>query len=433
MRKVIILTYYWPPAGGIAVQRFLKFAKYLAQYGWEPIIITVKNGSYPFYDQSLLKEVPSNVRVYRTKTLEPFEIYNRMRGEKGKTVAQAVVGPQPNKSLFQRFAEYIRANYFIPDARKGWRPYAIKQAEEILGKEKIDAIITTGPPHSTHLAGLALKRKYGLKWIADFRDPWTGIFYNNFLPRTSASREKDKRLEQEVLSEADATVVISTGMKEKFVGKAKKLEVIYNSYDDEKFLKATWPTVPEKGFLFTYTGNLLTAQNVPALWQALAEIKTNRPDVKLVIIGNADEVVKKSIVDASINDIVVYKSFMPHADVVNYMWHSQMLLFLLANVEDKKLLMTGKVFEYMPTGTEMMGIGPVDGSAQEVMEISHRPPMLDYDDKEGMKKRIIEAYDFWKQNGTGRKFTDPAYKYFAASNITGQLAALLEKITKPGL
>ena len=429
-KKVIIFAYYWPPAGGVAVQRFLKFAKYLPQYGWEPIIITVKNGSYPFYDESLLKEVAPGLRVYHTDTIEPFEIYNRLRGKKGKTVAQAVVSPGKGKTLFQQISEYIRANYFIPDARKGWRPYALKQAEEILRVEKIDAIITTGPPHSTHLVGLDLKRKYGLKWIADFRDPWTGIFYNNFLPRTSSAKEKDRQMEEDVLRTADSTVVISSGMKEKFLGRAKNLQVIYNCYDDEKFLKPAWPGVPEKGFLLTYTGNLLAAQNVPQLWQALAELRTDRADIRLLIIGNADDAVKRSIENAGISDIVIYRTFMPHKDVVNYMWYSHMLLFLLANVEDKKLLMTGKVFEYMPTGTEMMGIGPVTGSAQEVMELSHRQPVVDYEDKDTMKNRIGAAYDYWKQNGVARKFTDPAYKYFAASNITGQLAALLNQMVQ---
>src|SRR5579863_2037050 len=180
-RKVLIFTYYWPPAGGVSVQRFLKFAKYLPEFGWEPIIITVKNGSYPYYDESLLKEISPSLRVYRTKTFEPFELYNLLRGKRGKSLPVVSFGAQ-RKTLFQSVTEYIRANYFIPDARKGWNPFAIKQGMEVLSNEKIDAMITTGPPHSAHLIGLKLKEKTGVKWIADFRDPWTGIFYNKLLP-----------------------------------------------------------------------------------------------------------------------------------------------------------------------------------------------------------------------------------------------------------
>ncbi|MCW3126988.1 MAG: PEP-CTERM/exosortase A-associated glycosyltransferase, family [Bacteroidetes bacterium] len=429
MKKVLIFTYYWPPAGGIAVQRFMKFAKYLPQYGWEPIIITVKSGSYPFADESLVKELAPDLRVYHTDTFEPFELYNLLRGKKGKTIPQVMVASKGKKSLFQRFSEYIRANYFIPDARKGWKPYALRQAAEIISTEKIDAIITAGPPHSTHLTGMELQRKFNIKWIADFRDPWTGIFYNQFLPRTKSSKDKDSMLEKEVLRHADCTVVISNGMKDMFAEQAKRLEVIYNCYDDEKFSKPESDGVPEKGFLFTYTGNLLATQDVPRLWEAFAEVKAQCPELKLLIIGNADDAVKRSISEAGIDDMVIYKSYMPHREVVNYMWYSQILLFLLANVADNKLLMTGKIFEYLPTGTELMGIGPVDGSAQDALAISHRPPIIDYEDKASMKTRILEAYEIWKENGKGRKFEDPAYQYFSATNITKQLAGLLDELT----
>ena len=429
MKKVLIFTYYWPPAGGIAVQRFMKFAKYLPQHGWEPIIVTVKEGSYPFADETLAKELAPDLRVYKTDTFEPFELYNLLRGKKGKTIPQVMVAQQGKKSFFQRFSEYIRANFFIPDARMGWKSYALKQASEIIEGEKIDAIITTGPPHSTHLIGMELQKKYGIKWIADFRDPWTGIFYNQFLPRTKSSREKDSRLETEVLQSADCTVVISNGMKTMFADRAKRIQTIYNCYDDEKFSKPTSPGVPEKGFLFTYTGSFLATQDVPRLWEAFAELKQQCPELKLLIIGNADDVVKRSITKAGIDDLVIYKSYMPHKEVVNYMWYSQMLLFLLANVADNKLLMTGKIFEYLPTGTELMGIGPVDGSAQDVLTISKRPPIIDYEDKESMKSRILTAYTAWAKDGKGNKYYDPAYKYFSASNITGQLAELLNELS----
>lgn len=429
MKKVIIFAYYFPPAGGIAVQRFLKFSRFLPKFGWQPIVVTVKNGSYPFIDESLLKEIDPQTVVYRTATFEPFEIYNLLRGKKGKNMPTVTMGDTRGKSFLQKAAEYIRANFFIPDARVGWVNYAVKQAEGIMANEKIDAIITTGPPHSTHLIGLQLKKRFGVKWIADFRDPWTGIFYNKFLPRTAASTAKDKRLEDEVLKAADCVTVISSGMVEPFKQRAADIQVLYNSYDDKKFEIPPAEQVAEKGFLFTYTGNFLTSQNVPALWQAFAEIKDACPDFKILIIGRADDAVKESINKAGIGDLVVYKDYMPHAQVVKYMWQSGMLLFLLANVEESKLLMTGKVFEYLPTGTEMMGIGPTDGSAQEVMDITQREPMLFYTDKEGMKLRLLSAYNYWKQNGVARKNNNGLHLKFSATATTQQLAQLLNKIT----
>lgn len=431
MKKVLIFTYYWPPAGGIAVQRFLKFSRYLPQHGWQPIIITVNNGSYPNYDESLLKDIPESLRVYKTKTFEPFEIYNLLRGQKGKSVPNVAAGDVQNKSLFQKLAEFIRANLFIPDARVGWVKYAVAQAEEILANEQIDAIITTGPPHSCHLIGLRLKQKFpNLKWIADLRDPWTAIFYNQFLPRTKRSEKLDEHYETEVLRKADCVTVISSGMKEMFAGKGKRIEVLYNGYDDDKFQTQPQHPVPEKGFLFTYTGNFLATQDVPALWQAFAELREQCPEIKMLIIGRADDKVRQSIQAAGIEDMVVYKDFMPFSEVVSYMWYSHMLLFLLARVTENKLLMTGKVFEYMPTGTELMGIGPVDGSAQEVMELTKRSAMVDYDDKEAMKRRIADAYAYWKQHGTGRKYVGEEYKAFAASAVSGKLSHLLNEITQ---
>ena len=244
------------------------------------------------------------------------------------------------------------------------------------------------------------------------------------------AKRKDTRLEDKVLKAADYTIVISNGMKEMYQENSPRIQVIYNSYDDAKFARPTVGGVPEQGFLFTYTGNFLTTQNVPKLWEALAELRSTRPEIKLLLIGDADATIKQAIEVAGIADMVIYKAYMPHAEVINYMWYSHLLLFLLANVPDSKLLMTGKVFEYLPTGTALMGIGPTDGSAGEVMKLSHRPAMIQYEDKEAMKQRIAECYDYWQQHGVGQKFTDPAYQYFAASNITAQLADLLNKITK---
>lgn len=428
-KKVLIFTYYWPPAGGIAVQRFLKFSKYLPQYGWEPIIVTVKDGSYPYYDESLEKEIPASLRVYKTKTFEPFLLYNLLKGKRGKSLPTVATGTQQDKSLFQKMSEYIRANFFIPDGRKGWVPYAVKEAEKIISSEKIDAMVTTGPPHSTHLIGLQLKQKLGLKWIADFRDPWTEIIQNQLLPRTSKTIARDKAYESAVLQKADAVTVVSSGMKQKFEKRASNLHVVYNGYDDEKFLKPSKDSVEEQGFLFTYTGHFLASQNIPKLWQAFAILKASCPKIRILIIGSADEAVKKAIEEAGIGDMVTYKSFMPHSEVVNYMWHSSMLLFLLANVADNKLLMTGKVFEYLPTGTELMGIGPVDGSAQEVMQSCNREPIIDYDDMESMKQRIADAYQYWQKNGKSRKHGGEQFKRFAASNITSQLANILNGVT----
>lgn len=174
-KKVLIITYYWPPASGPGVQRFLKISKYLNDFGWKPIILTVKNGSYPSFDPSLENEIPEWVEVHKTKTFEPFTIYNRLTGSKGKNLGTGLIGLEGKQSFVKKLSIYIRANYFIPDARKGWYRYAVKEAKQLIQEKEIDAIITTGPPHSTHLIGKSLKEKFNLPWISDFRDPWVNI------------------------------------------------------------------------------------------------------------------------------------------------------------------------------------------------------------------------------------------------------------------
>ena len=359
-KKVLIFTYYFPPAGGVAVQRFLKFSKYLPEFGWEPIIITVANGSYPYYDESLLKELSPSLKVYRTKTFEPFEFYNMLKGKKGKSMPVVSVGSHRNKSFFQKISEYIRANFFVPDARMGWVSYAIKQAEEIIKSEKIDAIITTGPPHSTHLIGLELKERFGLKWIADFRDPWTGIFYNNILPRTEATKQKDKALETKVLQSADLVTVISPGMKHEFEDSTKRIEVVMNGFDEEDFKTLDVSHNTQDKFTIRYVGNLMASQNVEVLWKAISSADI-RKQIKLEFIGRVDDAVKKSIAENGLNDCVSYIDFVDHGKAIELMQEASMLLFVIPDVKDGALILTGKLFEYLASKSEIISFGPVNG------------------------------------------------------------------------
>ncbi|NCG29740.1 MAG: hypothetical protein GWP27_04630 [Bacteroidetes bacterium] len=194
MKKALILTYYWPPGSGPGVQRWLKFCKYLPEFGWDTKVITVNNGSYPSVDSSLENDIPEGLEIHKTKTIEPFAIYNALRGKKGKSVEVALASVKGKQSPFSKFANYVRSNYFIPDARVGWNTYSFPKAIELIKKDRPDVIITTGPPHSTHLVGQRLHKMFDIPWVADFRDPWTTIYYNQFLLRTDSSIRKDTAL-----------------------------------------------------------------------------------------------------------------------------------------------------------------------------------------------------------------------------------------------
>lgn len=423
-RKVLIFTYYFPPAGGVAVQRFLKFSKFLPEFGWEPVIVTVANGSYPYYDESLLAEVDDTVPVYRTKTFEPFELYNLLKGKKGKAMPVVSVGAQKNKSFFQQISEYIRANYFIPDARKGWVPYAFKQAEAILRAEKIEAIITTGPPHSTHLIGLQLKKKYGLRWIADFRDPWTGIFYNQILPRTKATCEKDKYLETEVLQNADVVTVISPGMKKEFTDRANRVEVIYNGYDENDFTPQHI-TQEQTTFTIRYVGNLMASQNVEIFWKAIQHLRHSKVALKLEFIGRVDEPVKQSIAQSGLADMVSFADFVDHKNAVKLMQDAALLLFVIPNVKDNHLILTGKLFEYLAAKTEIISFGPTHGNAAEILAQTGRKPMIDFADENAALNQLETAIAGFAQTKQGYKYHNQSEQIYSRRNQTGLLAQQL--------
>lgn len=425
MKRVLIITYYWVPAGGVAVQRFLKFTKYLREYGWEPVILTVENGSYPYTDESLQTQVPDGIEVHRTKTFEPFELYNLLRGQKGKTVPLAVATAS-NPSLFQRLSAYIRANYFLPDARRGWKPYAVKKASDLISKGGIDAIITTGPPHSTHLIGQELKHRYGLPWLADFRDPWTEIFNNHYLPFTKASIAKDKAYEASVLRDCDIATVIGAGMKSVFpAAYTGKMEVITNGYDEEDF---TPGLAPERDkFRMRYVGNLFSNQNIPALWTAIAELRASHPDFRrdfeLEVTGKADAAVTEAIAVAQISDCTVFKPFVPHSEAIRRMQTAALLLSVIPDVANNKLIITGKVFEYIGAGRPVYMVGPSDCDAALIVSAAQAGTIHDYTEKDKMKTTLLQEYKAWQSGNTA--VTTSGKERYSRRYLTGRLAALL--------
>jgi glycosyltransferase involved in cell wall biosynthesis len=431
-KKVLIFTYYWPPAGGVAVQRWLKFSKYLPEFGWEPIIVTVDNGSYPYNDESLLNEVSPSLRVYRTKTFEPFELYNLLKGKRGKNVPTQTVSNSKSKSLFQKLSEYIRANYFIPDARKGWLRYAVKQAEEIIRNEKIDVIITSGPPHSTQLIGLDLKKKFDVKWLADFRDPWTEIFYNKYLPRTKATIDKDYQLETDVLQNADAVITIGNGIKKMFEARSTKTKVLFNGFDRQDLPVINDPIRNEK-FIVGHIGTYISSLNSEGLWKAMQELIKEEEDFKdnccFRFTGRVDASIIAKMKSYDVLQLAEFSDFVSHKEAVKRMHDSDLLLIVFANVPDNKYIVSGRLFEYLASGTPILAIGPIDGDANSILTETSRDSILDYDDSASIKNRILKHYSNWKQNNkVSKKLETEGVDKYERKEITRQLSVFLNQV-----
>ena len=397
MKKVLIFTYYWPPAGGPGVQRFLKFSKYLGEFGIEPIIVTVNDGAYPYLDESLIKDIPKDLKVYKTNTYEPFRLYNLIRGKKGKFSSVGMIGVRDSSSIFHKFSKFIRANFFIPDARKGWKKYAVKKAVEIISKEKIDAIITTGPPHSTHLIGLQLKQTLNTSWIADMRDPWPNILNIKDLPRTIIAKKQDERLKDKVLKSADYITTVSHGLKNHIIVKNENIQVIHNGYDEEDIFKGE-PGKSENFFL-SYIGNFKPDQNVPVLWQTLKSLSEELPGFKeffkLNFTGILENTILQDIRSFGLGNMVLVEEFVPHIEATKKMHLSSMLLFVIPQSDNNKLITTGKLFEYMASRTPMLSIGPVAGDAAKLINEAGRDKMVDYYDKDAIKNLILKYYQKW--------------------------------------
>ena len=363
-KKILILSYYWPPAGGSGVQRWMYFAKYLKQFGWEPIVLTVdeKQASYAILDPSLLAEV-KDVRVIKTSTREPLKWYSRLTS--GSSKAGIPQGEVNTTSFFGKCAAYIRGNFFIPDARKGWVPFAVEAAEKLLQEETIQHLITTGPPHSTHLAGLQLSNTYQLNWWVDFRDPWTSVFYNNQMFRTKRSKAKDEALERQVLNAASG-VITTVGRtlveKLKAIAPKQRFIVLPNGYDSA-LVDAIQGDNDKNYFHIVYTGLLTKNQAYAQFIQVLKQLKGERP-IRFSLAGNIASSIINEIKQTLPEVEVVDKGYLAHHEAICLMKSGDLLLNFIFDGAQTEMI-SGKLLEYFATEVPVLSIGDPSSAAGE--------------------------------------------------------------------
>lgn len=360
MKKILIITYYWPPAGGAGVQRWLKMSKYLTDFNVEPIILTVdqESASYPVSDASFLDEVPEGIRVIRTKSFEPLQIYSRLFGK--KNVPYSGFANVETESFVSRLSRWVRGNFFIPDARKGWNKYAVKAANSLLQNEQIDTVITTGPPHSTHLIGLELKENFNLKWVADFRDPWTDIYYYPQMLHTARAKKIDKDLELKVLSDSNAVLTVCPSNQSLISEKLpealrSKVKLLPNGFDKSDFVDID--VILFDCFTMVYTGTMAATYDFPTLLAALSNLDT---DWKLIIAGSISPEVKKQMEEYGIEDQIDFRGYLPHAEVIRLVMSADLLIHVLPKHEKGT---SGKLFEYIGSGKPILNIGREDGDS----------------------------------------------------------------------
>ncbi len=425
-RKVLIITYYWPPSGGAGVQRWLKFCKYLPQMGWTPVVYTPENGEMPSIDESLLKDIPEEAEVIKRPIWEPYSVYKKFVGQKkDEKINTGFLSEREKPKKTENLAVWIRGNFFIPDARKFWIKPSIKYLKEYLKNNAVDAIISTGPPHSMHLIAHGLKRKFDIPWIADFRDPWTNIDFYKDLKLTKGSDKKHHELERKVLNSAD--VVLSVGNtlgKELEELGAKRVEVITNGYDLPELQEEV---EMDKKISIAHIGSMTGTRNPEVLWMALKNIIANDPNIKntleIKLVGKVDFKVMKSIEEHGLSDLVRKIEYLPHDEVLKEQRRSHILLLVVNNTPNAKGIVTGKVFEYMASGRPILCIGPEDGDVAGILEDTKSGKVCSYTNVEKVEQTILEL-----RNYTSQPLLSDEIKKYSRESLTTNLVGVLENL-----
>ena len=424
--KILIITYYWPPAGGPGVQRWLKFVKYLPDFGLQPIVYIPENPTYPIVDEALLSEVSNQAIIIRNKIVEPYQWASFLSKNKTKKISSGIIPNKRKQSVLEQFLLWIRGNIFIPDARVLWVKPSVKFLEKYISENGITTIITSGPPHSLHLIGLELKKKLNVKWVADFRDPWTTIGYHKALKLSDFAAKKHKELEHKVLNSADLILVTSPTTRTEFKQiTSKPIEVITNGFDVEKIGNQ----ILDRKFSLAHIGSFLSERNPRILWESISELIRENPifasHFQLKLIGAVSQEVLDAISLFQLQNYVVNLGYVSHDEAIVQQKKSQVLLLIEINSEDTKSIIPGKLFEYMVSERPIIGIGPKGSDFAEIITDTNTGIFVDYSEKDKLKT-VISTYFNQFLDGNLKSHAVGLQKY-SRRNLSEKLANLLKR------
>jgi galactitol-specific phosphotransferase system IIB component len=424
-KKILIITYYWPPAGGPGVQRWLKFVKYLPDFGIQPIVYVPENPTYPIIDENLIKEVSDKAIVIRHKIFEPYQLASFFSDNKTKKISSGIIPNQKKQSFMDKLFLLIRGNLFIPDARFLWVKPSVSYLEKYIVENNIDTIITSGPPHSLHLIGLKLKQSIDLKWFADFRDPWTTIGYHKSLRLSNYATMKHKMLERKVLNAADTLIVTSKTTKREFEAiTIKPIAVITNGYDVEKIEAQTL----DLKFSLAHIGSFLSERNPMILWESLVELISEVPDfilhLEIKLIGAVSQEVAETIAQFGLDSYLNNLGYVSHGEAIAHQRKSQVLLLIEIDSTETKSIIPGKLFEYLVSNRPILAIGPKNSDFEEILTVTNTGVFFDYSEKTRLKSVILDYYNQFldgnlSSNGVG-------LQKYSRKNLTKELVSLIK-------
>jgi glycosyltransferase involved in cell wall biosynthesis len=413
IKKVLIISYYWPPAGGPGVQRWLKFVKYLPDFGIKPIVYIPSNPSYPILDNGLLEELPQDITILKQKIKEPYFLAKLFSKKSTQKISSGIIPSSKSQNFVQKLLLWIRGNLFIPDARVLWVKPSVKYLSKYIKENNIQTVITTGPPHSLHLIGFALRSQLNIRWIADFRDPWTTIGYHKALRLSGYAKKRHETMESQVLNAADLIIVTSPSTKTDFK------QITSKPIEDN--------TILDNSFSLAHIGSLLSDRNPKILWESLSELLQEERDFKkhfqLKLIGKVSQEVIDTLKNYQLDDFVLNLGYVSHQEAIANQRKSQVLLLLEIDSTETKSIIPGKLFEYLVSGRPILAIGPKNSDFEVIISQTNTGVFCNYDEKQKLKATILEYYhQFLKQN---LKVNANNVEQYSRKNLTKKLAELL--------
>ena len=438
MKRVLVITYYWPPTGGSGVQRWVKFARYLPSEGWQPVIYTPENPEQLAVDHSLEAELPEELEIIKTRITEPYELYKKFLRSSGHSKEAVEVNPvnAQNKSFAQKAAMWVRGNLFRPDPRCMWINPSVRFLKKYLVEHPVDLIVSTGPPQSMHLIGRKLSLETGIPWIADFRDPWTKIFYFKHLSMTKATERWHHKMERKVLDDAAAVVAVSPLVQKEFQEMTQTpVELITNGFDESDFSSEASESSagsPDRDFTITHTGLFAADGNPTALWETLSEIcaedREFKTRLKIRLVGKTDVKIISAIKEAGLEESLIDMGYQPHNAAVEQQREASVLILPLRKEPEYKAVLPGKLFEYLASQRPILGIGQPDGAMAMILNDTKTGVTVDWEDKDSLKSFILGC---WDRHKNGKLKTEGSeISRFTRRNLTRRMAQLFDKITE---
>ncbi len=439
--KVLVVTYYFPPAGGSGVQRTLKFIKYLRDFGWEPVVLTARAADYPAYDETLMAEVPVGVKVYRSRIVEPYRWYRKLTGraaDEATDIATLTLDQQAKRRWRERFSEWLRATFFVPDARIGWLFFALPLARKIVGREKITVIFSSAPPYTTHLIGMLLHRSTHLPWVADFRDSWIGwLSTPQWRPRLV--RAMEMWMEGSVLRYADRLLTVTKGVQADLLSRHPQListnwNFLPNGYDAADFA-GVQPVPASNRLVVTYTGSLYGNRNPEFLLQALEQLQQEQPRLaqKIVFrfVGRIGETILQRLRTATVSEMIECIPYVTHRESLAYLLGSNVSLLIIDDAPVNRGILTGKLFEYIGAGNPILALAPV-GDAAELIRNHNLGWIVPPKDVPAIRNTLQQILAAHQQGRSWRQPDAGVRQRFERRNLTGELASILNELINNG-